>query len=206
MDQTTVSGGSRVERKKEETKRRIISTARELFLSQGVEGTTMEQIAAAADIAKGTLYNYFPVKEAILGEYIQRAFREKSAGRTQALAELPDTRARSVFILTQLMEGVQAQKEIFEKYIIYQTQNILSLNRGDREKSGMERLATEIIVLGQKSGEIRVDVPAGVMEDLFEFAFIEIAKQFFQDPDHFDCRRVVDECVDLFMNGVKAQG
>ena len=75
------AGSSRVERKKEETKRKIIEVALNLFKQQGFEATTMEQIASVVDIAKGTLYNYFPVKEAILNEYIQRAFQARNMER-----------------------------------------------------------------------------------------------------------------------------
>lgn len=48
-------------RKKEKTRQVIITTAMNLFIQNGYEATTMEQIAEMADIAKGTLYNYFPV-------------------------------------------------------------------------------------------------------------------------------------------------
>ncbi len=53
---------SRVERKKEETKQKIVSVAIALFQQKGFDDTAMEQIAEEVDIAKGTLYNYFPVK------------------------------------------------------------------------------------------------------------------------------------------------
>lgn len=41
----------------------------------GYEAVCMEQIADAADVAKATLYNYFPVKEALIGH----RFREDTA-------------------------------------------------------------------------------------------------------------------------------
>ena len=50
---------SRRERKKRETRERIITTALELFGRKGIENTTVDEIAAAADIGKGTIYNYF---------------------------------------------------------------------------------------------------------------------------------------------------
>ena len=65
---------SRIERKKEETRLKIIAVAMSLFKAHGFDVTTMERIAAEVDIAKGTLYNYFPVKEAIVSEYIRRTF------------------------------------------------------------------------------------------------------------------------------------
>jgi AcrR family transcriptional regulator len=42
-----------------------MNAAQRLFLERGVAPTTIEQITAAADVAKGTFYLYFPSKEAI---------------------------------------------------------------------------------------------------------------------------------------------
>jgi AcrR family transcriptional regulator len=197
--------GSRVERKKEEMKQKIVSTAMALFKEQGVNATTMEQIAREVDIAKGTLYNYFPVKEAIISEYIQRSFKEKNSERTLQFAQLPDTRSRMVSILSTLVEGVQKDKEIFEKYFVYQIQNMLSLSREAGFKSGMKLLAQEIIILGQKSGEIRSDLPFEILVALFEFVFVEVAQEFYKQPEAFNAQETIESCVDLFMNGAKKE-
>ncbi|MDD2621093.1 MAG: helix-turn-helix domain containing protein, partial [Syntrophomonadaceae bacterium] len=118
-----------MERKKEETKQKTISVGMNLFTEQGFDATTMEQIARHVDIAKGTLYNYFPVKEAILGEYIQRSFQARSSSRIMNLRKMPDTESRMISVLSELIEGVQGQKEIFEKYLVYQIRNMISLHR-----------------------------------------------------------------------------
>lgn len=57
---------NRWERKKAETKERIYQTAMALFLEQGYEETTVEQITERADVAKGTFFNHFPTKDAVL--------------------------------------------------------------------------------------------------------------------------------------------
>ncbi|MCE7002945.1 TetR/AcrR family transcriptional regulator [Kibdelosporangium philippinense] len=57
---------SRRERKKQQTRRLISEVALELFISQGYEQTTVAQIAAAADVATKTFFNYFPSKEDVL--------------------------------------------------------------------------------------------------------------------------------------------
>lgn len=59
----------RWERRKERTKGSIVRAAMDLIQEHGFDETTMEQIAETADVAKGTLYNYFPAKEAIVGEW-----------------------------------------------------------------------------------------------------------------------------------------
>jgi hypothetical protein len=110
-----------------------------------------------------------------------------------------------ILSFSELIEGVQAQKEIFEKYLVYQMKNTISLQKEETEKSGIELLAGEIIQLGQKTGEIRTDLPKGLMEDLFVFAFIEVAKQFYMRAEKFNDRETIEQCVDLFINGVKAK-
>ncbi|MFI9262409.1 TetR/AcrR family transcriptional regulator [Streptomyces sioyaensis] len=53
------------ERKKEETRRRIAATAWRLFAERGFEAVTVNEIAEAAQVAKATLFTYFPTKEAL---------------------------------------------------------------------------------------------------------------------------------------------
>ncbi len=48
------------------TRKRILDVARRLFAENGFETTTTRDIAVAAEIATGTLFNYFPAKEAIV--------------------------------------------------------------------------------------------------------------------------------------------
>ncbi|MGA9063147.1 MAG: helix-turn-helix domain-containing protein [Terracidiphilus sp.] len=44
----------------------ILSTAIELFSRRGLDAVTIDEIAAAADVGKGTVYNYFTTKEDIV--------------------------------------------------------------------------------------------------------------------------------------------
>ncbi|WP_336087883.1 TetR/AcrR family transcriptional regulator [Nocardia sp. SSK8] len=50
-------------RKKQQTKEQISHRATELFLARGFDKVTIAEIAAAADVAKMTVTNYFPRKE-----------------------------------------------------------------------------------------------------------------------------------------------
>jgi len=59
-------------RRKAETLRRIEAAGWRLFTTQGYEATSTREIAAAADIAAGTLFNYFPEKRSLLIHLMQR--------------------------------------------------------------------------------------------------------------------------------------
>ncbi|WP_327112914.1 TetR family transcriptional regulator [Nocardia sp. NBC_01730] len=54
------------ERKKERTRRTIRLEAFRLFREQGYNETTIEQIAAAADVSPSTFFRYFPTKEQLV--------------------------------------------------------------------------------------------------------------------------------------------
>jgi AcrR family transcriptional regulator len=56
----------RRERKKAAVRAHILTTAIELFSQHGIDSVTVDQIADAADIGKGTIYNYFSTKEDIV--------------------------------------------------------------------------------------------------------------------------------------------
>jgi AcrR family transcriptional regulator len=63
---------NRRERRKEQTLRRIEEAAWTLFTTRGYEATSTREIAEAADIAAGTLFNYFPEKRSLLIHLMQR--------------------------------------------------------------------------------------------------------------------------------------
>ena len=58
------------------TRRRILEAARDCFSKAGFEAATTREIAAAAGIAAGTLFNYFPAKEAMALALVAEALGE----------------------------------------------------------------------------------------------------------------------------------
>jgi AcrR family transcriptional regulator len=73
------------ERKKERTRQQIADAGLDLFARRGYHGTTVADVAAAADVSERTVFTYFPTKEDILFSD-HAVFRERLE---QALAERP---------------------------------------------------------------------------------------------------------------------
>ena len=84
----------RREREREERRTQILDAAQQVFFERGFEAATMDEVAEAAQLGKGTLYNYFRTKEELLGGVAarhmqrvvvkyERAGKEASHGRDQ---------------------------------------------------------------------------------------------------------------------------
>lgn len=81
MTMVTISS-TRRERKKQETRTRLLSTALQLIAEREFDVLTVEAIADAADVGKGTIYNYFKTKEDIVVALfvdLERRVQEKVA-------------------------------------------------------------------------------------------------------------------------------
>jgi len=70
MADISTKGGGLRERKKRETMQRIAEAGLKLFVKNGYQGTTLEEIAGEAGIARRTFFYYFKSKEDILMAYI----------------------------------------------------------------------------------------------------------------------------------------
>lgn len=82
-------GGLR-ERQKEKRKQAIMAAAAKLFQAQGFNAAAMEDIAAAAELSVGTVYNYFKSK-AEIGLAIYQADRDLVQAATSEIIAHPPT-------------------------------------------------------------------------------------------------------------------
>ena len=100
---------SRVTKKRDATRERLLARALALFQKKGVEGTTMRDIAKAAKLSLGAAYYYFPSKEALVFAYY-----EDNQEAYEALAgELAGTtRAQLGALFHGKLETIRAQRKM----------------------------------------------------------------------------------------------
>jgi AcrR family transcriptional regulator len=77
----------RVERRRAEARGRIVAAASRRFAEAGPGAVRMDQVAEAADVARGTLYSHFPTKDDLLCAIVEPVL-ELAARRAAALARL----------------------------------------------------------------------------------------------------------------------
>ena len=151
----------------EATRGRLIATARRLFAEKGFAETTVEDITNAADVGKGTFFNYFPSKEHILV-----AFSDMQLGKLERFVEaarISKEPMRAFFrTMSQQMTSEPAKKPDFMRALLQANLSSLSVRNVMRERNTRgEYLLSQLVQIGQERGEFRRDVSALEMARVF---------------------------------------
>jgi AcrR family transcriptional regulator len=157
----------RRERRTAETRERLFRAALDLFARKGFSETTVGDITEAADVGKGTFFNYFPSKDHILlafGE-MQLAKLEAAVAEARASAEPMPQFMRSLG-LRMTQEPIRNPGVIRTLLQAYLSTTPVRAAMLDLQKR-VHALHTEIVRLGQERGEIRRDLPAADIAHVF---------------------------------------
>lgn len=159
---------TRRERQSVERRERLFRAAMDLFARKGFAETTIEDITNAADLGKGTFFNYFPSKEHIL-----LAFGEMQLGKLQAAFDEMRSKNVPVPIFMRSLGARMTQEPIRNPAMIrILLQAFLTDDSKVREpmlelQKRVIGIHTEMIRIGQERGEIRDDMPPEVTANVF---------------------------------------
>ena len=156
----TAPSSDRRQRRSAELRERLFRAALTMFAKKGFVETTVEDITEAADVGKGTFFNYFPSKDHIL-----LAFGEMQLGKLQAAIDaarrtnepMPQfLRSLGVRMTQEPTRNPEIIRALLQAYLSTTPVREAMLDLQKR----VQVLHTEIIRLGQEQGAIRDDLPA----------------------------------------------
>ncbi|NPA66694.1 MAG: TetR/AcrR family transcriptional regulator [Epsilonproteobacteria bacterium] len=118
---------------KEQKKRDIALSCKELILKNGLHNLTVSDLAKAADIGKGTVYEYFRSKEEIVFELAKILIQEHTQELQQKIKTQTTTRAKvKVFSSFFYDANYNELREIYKQFIalalLYPQEEILAFN------------------------------------------------------------------------------
>lgn len=148
-----LKGLSRRERKAAETRLKLFRCALRLFAERGFPNVTVEDITEAADVGKGTFFNYFDSKDHVLG-----VMAEIQLGKVRAALEEAESGKRSIqSVLHNLFTRVSEEpgrspelaRALLSSFLASTVRELLHRNMADGR-----RMAGRIVEIGQQRGEI----------------------------------------------------
>jgi len=164
---TSAIPNDRRSRRSAEIRERLFRAALEVFSRKGFTESTVEDITNAADVGKGTFFNYFPSKDHIL-----LAFAEMQLARLQhAVDEARENKVPIRQFFRSLVSLMTAEpirnpdivRILLLAFLSNQQVRESMLDLQDRVLA----LHSEMIQLGQDRGEIRNDWPAATIALVF---------------------------------------
>ena len=150
----------RRQRRSAEIRERLFRAALSLFAQKGFAETTVEDITEAADVGKGTFFNYFPSKDHILIAFGEMQLAKLEAAITEVRRTQEPIQQFLRSLGARMTQEPARNPEIMRALLLA----FLSTTRVREAMLDLQKrvqdLHTEMILLGQERGEIRGDLPA----------------------------------------------
>jgi len=209
----------RRERHRTEIRERLFRSALRLFAERGYMETTVEDITEAADVGKGTFFNYFQTKEHVLATFgaERLASVERALDRAKAGPVLPVLRELASDLAGHYTENAAVLRELASDLAGHYTENAALLRaiyaahascvpvRAELHKRLQtgRRLLAEIFAIAQQRGEVRRDIPATELARLTQVVLLGITLAWALHPDS-SLGGTSQEAWDLFLPGLVA--
>ena len=145
---------SRRQRRATETRLRLFRCALQLFAERGFPNVTVEDITEAADVGKGTFFNYFETKDHVLGVMAEIQLGKVHEALEQARAGKKSIHSVLRHLFDRLAEEPGRSPELGRALLTAFLASERSRQLMDRTMSEGRRTVAEIIRLGQERGEI----------------------------------------------------
>ena len=204
----------RWQRRKEARPAEILSAALDVFRVRGFAAARLEDVAAKAGVSKGTLYLYFPSKEALFKALAREAVLP-NIERAEVLVETHAGPASAILreLLTNmgLLMASDERLSALPKLVIAEAGNFPELARFYLHhviRRGL-RLVAGIVSRGIEAGEFRpVDPAAAARLATAPILLLALWHHSFATLDHGgpEAQRIVEDHVEVFLAGLAAPG
>jgi AcrR family transcriptional regulator len=194
-----MSTPTRTHRKRANTRAHLSAVALALFEKFGYEAVTMEQIAAEADVARGTLYNHFPVKEAALVHALHEQLATDLGPLLHKAMARRSLRTRLAGILDASAQWWEAHREYAAPYIRYRFQAVGDGQAGQSD-SDMLTLYAQLIGQAQAQDEIRNDLAAPLLSSHLHFLYLGAVLRWLESGQT-SLRAELAQALEFFMAG-----
>jgi AcrR family transcriptional regulator len=143
----------RRQREKDRRRKEIVTAAEKVFLAKGFEATTVDDIASAAELSKGTIYLYFESKEDLHDAIVMRGMDILSAMFQEAFDRGSSGLEKIRGIGQAYMKFFREQKDYFDALIRFETHK-----KGEIAGNDPMILVIESLKAGIEDGSIRDDI------------------------------------------------
>ncbi|MBN1246832.1 MAG: TetR/AcrR family transcriptional regulator [Anaerolineae bacterium] len=170
MEEQKSDSVSRWDRRRARTYERLLEAGERLFRLNGFDATTVEEVAAAADVAKGTFFNYFNSKEALLGRVLYARLHSVFQS-----SQSPDASPEDQIwdLLVSARQELRPYVHLFRQMFAYALSHPGIPAQGNNDRMLAEALA-QVVREGQAQGVFHPQLDATVAGGLIATLFFRL--------------------------------
>lgn len=147
-------GMGRRQRRAAETRVRLFRCALQLFAERGFTSVTVEDITEAADVGKGTFFNYFESKDHVLG-----VMAEIQLGKVKEAATLAESGKQTIYsvlhrLFLRIAEEPGRSRDLARALITSFLASEAVRQLIDCNMSEGRKMVAQVVAEGQRRGEI----------------------------------------------------
>jgi AcrR family transcriptional regulator len=169
------------ERKKARLRRQIIDTSIKLFRKRGYEATRIDDIVQALEISQPTFFRYFPTKDAVLREVGERGYACICERLRSEVSRKAHTSERLCRFYLSMAREVEADRQLWQAVVLSGAMDpVRSAGLRGHEEAAV-RLLREILMQGQKQGEVTRTFPVVHLAEFMEGLYNTVVRQWAVD-------------------------
>lgn len=167
-----MSVATRREKEKLDRRNAILVSARELFYEKGFQNTTVNEIAEAADLSKGTVYLYFASKDELYVSVVMESFHIVEGRLREIMGSDGSIRAKGKAVFMAFVRHCMEHREYFRMTQYFLTENardsipVELVEEVSAHTGQLLKYVAGLVKEGKSTGFIRSDV------DPYAFAVI----------------------------------
>jgi AcrR family transcriptional regulator len=184
MDATPTLPGRR-EKRKQEIRGRIQDAAYTLFKRQGIKDTSVEQICAAADVARRTFYGHYPDKQALLRELSRtRIFNTAEGMIEEIMNNHHTTRARVSAMIDYIDGNIATYTDIDRQLILVAPSSLEEENHLHDISLSIQDQFCEVFRAGQACGDMSEQHSPDILSEMIVGTLNNIMSSWARSTDY----------------------
>ncbi|ASS76411.1 TetR family transcriptional regulator [Tumebacillus algifaecis] len=193
---------SRRERKKQETRTKIFTSAMKLFQAGGYDATTIDMIAEHADVARGTVFLHFPSKEAILAHWGQDRFEEMMERSVEW--DQPDLSVEEK-VMRLFKIALTANQESFDLVKIWVKSTLATPTAMIHERQSpvsLRNLMADILESAQEEGHLKQTIDPIIAGDMLENIYLHAMQDWVLSEGNWPVEEILTTKIHYLFNGL----
>ncbi|MCZ7359138.1 MAG: TetR/AcrR family transcriptional regulator [Candidatus Methanoperedens sp.] len=187
------------EKKKIETRNKIFEVSGRLFKEKGFENTTVDEITKEAGIGKGTFFNYYPTKEALLVDFVkQKEELVYDLVRNELKKNIP-VREKIKNVLVLVARSNEKDKEMTRLYVF---EYLRHYGYEERKSHSLNLIIHDLLEKSAEKGEVKKGIDIKKAADILTATYFHSLMEWLWSNTDISFSEDISGKIDMIFDGI----